>query len=164
MVQSIRWGHVKHGKFLGRLSPLCDYQYCAHSFTRNWQLLFLNNRKRENYHRKYFKINLHERMLLTQLRLNPQTPDHQSDAQPTEPLKLAYCRWNSYSEMDLKARAATGVTKIWNLPSDLISVAPKRQLIIISNSCQKLSKLHSQDTDLTLNKLNLNISQWIVNH
>ena len=33
--------------------------------TRNWQLLFLNQRKGENVRRKYFMINLHERMLPT---------------------------------------------------------------------------------------------------
>ena len=36
---------------------------CAHSFARNWQLSFLNQRKGENERRKYFMINLHERML-----------------------------------------------------------------------------------------------------
>ena len=41
-------------------------QYCAHSFARNWQMPFLNQWKGENDHRKYFMINLHERMLLTQ--------------------------------------------------------------------------------------------------
>ena len=34
---------------------------------------------------KYFMINLHDRMLPTQWGLNPQPPDHQSDAHPTEP-------------------------------------------------------------------------------
>ena len=33
--------------------------------------------------------NLHERMLPTQLGLNPQSPDHQSDAHPTEPQRPA---------------------------------------------------------------------------
>ena len=49
--------------FLGRLSLLC-VSTCAHSFTRNWQLPFLNQRKRENDCRKYFTSNLPERMLL----------------------------------------------------------------------------------------------------
>ena len=35
-----------------------------HSFARNWQLPFLNQRKEENDHRKYFMINLYKRMLL----------------------------------------------------------------------------------------------------
>ena len=47
---------------LGRLSPLRVNQYCAHSFTRNWQLPFL----KRNDRRKYFMINLHERMLPAQ--------------------------------------------------------------------------------------------------
>ena len=34
--------------------------------------------------------NLHERMLPTRRGLNPQPPDHQSDAHPTEPLRLGY--------------------------------------------------------------------------
>ena len=37
---------------------------CAHSFARNWQILFLNQRKGENDHRTYFRMNLHKRMLL----------------------------------------------------------------------------------------------------
>ena len=37
---------------------------CTYFFARNWQLLFLNQRKGENNHRKYFMINLHERTLL----------------------------------------------------------------------------------------------------
>ena len=34
----------------------------AQSFTNNWQLPFLNQRKGENGRRNYFMINLHERM------------------------------------------------------------------------------------------------------
>ena len=41
---------------LGRLSPLS---------ATNWQLPFLNQQKGKNDHRKYFMINLHERMLPT---------------------------------------------------------------------------------------------------
>ena len=40
-------------------------QYCAHSFTWNWQLPFLNQQKGENDRRKYFMINIHEWMLPT---------------------------------------------------------------------------------------------------
>ena len=47
--------------FLDRLSPLTSI--CAQSFSRNWQLPFLNQRKEENDCRKYFMISLHERML-----------------------------------------------------------------------------------------------------
>ena len=35
-------------------------QYCAHSFARNWQLPFSNQRKGENDRKKYFMINLLE--------------------------------------------------------------------------------------------------------
>ena len=35
---------------------------CEHSFARNWQLPFLDQQKGENDHRKYFMINLHERL------------------------------------------------------------------------------------------------------
>ena len=40
-------------------------QYCAYSFARDWQLPFLNQQKGEYDYRKYFMINLHERMLPT---------------------------------------------------------------------------------------------------
>ena len=40
-------------------------QHCAHFFTRNWQLPLLNQQKGENDRRKYFMINLHERILPT---------------------------------------------------------------------------------------------------
>ena len=46
---------------LGRLSPL------------SCQLPFLNQRKGENDHRKYFMINLHERMLPTSVGVEPET-------------------------------------------------------------------------------------------
>ena len=48
-------------------------QYCAHYFARNWQLPFLNQRKGENDRRKYFMINLHERMLPTSAGVEPAT-------------------------------------------------------------------------------------------
>ena len=44
---------------------MANWWYCAYSFARNWQLPFLNQRKGENDRRKYFMINLHERMLPT---------------------------------------------------------------------------------------------------
>ena len=40
----------------GRLSPLSSLPVCVHSFARNWQLLFLNQWKGGNDHRKYFMI------------------------------------------------------------------------------------------------------------
>ena len=58
-------------------------------FARNWQLPFLNQQKGENDRIKYSMINLHEKMLPTRQRSNPQPPDHQSDAHPTESLRLA---------------------------------------------------------------------------
>ena len=48
-------------------------QYCAHSFARNRQLPFLNQRKGENDRRKYFMINLHERMWPTSAGVEPAT-------------------------------------------------------------------------------------------
>ena len=48
-------------------------QYCALSFTRNWQLPFFNQLKGDNDRRKYFMINLHKRMLPT---WSNQNPDH----------------------------------------------------------------------------------------
>ena len=59
---SIQWGHVEHGQFtkphfyLAGLVLKAVNQYCAHSFARNWQLTFLNQRKGENDRRKYFII------------------------------------------------------------------------------------------------------------
>ena len=75
-------------------------QYCAHFFARNWQLPFLNRWKGENDSRKYFMINLCERMLLTRWGSNPQSPDLQWDAQTIEPPRLT-CR--SWSEGQLKS-------------------------------------------------------------
>ena len=51
-------------------------QYCAHSFARNWQLPFLNQRKGENDRRKYFRVNLGS---------NAWLPDLQMNAHLTEP-------------------------------------------------------------------------------
>ena len=61
-------------------------QYCAHSFTRNWQLPFLNQWKGENdlVLRKYFMISLHEKRFMTQQGSNLQPPDHHLDTHPTE--------------------------------------------------------------------------------
>ena len=68
-----------------RLSPLEVNKYCAHSFAINWQLPFLNQWKGENDHRKHFMINLHGKiLLLTRQGWNPQPPDDQLDAHPTE--------------------------------------------------------------------------------
>ena len=75
--QSTQWGHVERGQFTSphryRTSLVLQAvnQYCAHSFARNWQLPFLNQRKGENDRRKYFMINLHERMLQTTAGVEP---------------------------------------------------------------------------------------------
>ena len=55
-------------RLLGRLSPLSGY-----SFARNWQLPFLNQRKGENDHWKYFMINLHESLLPCSAGVEPAT-------------------------------------------------------------------------------------------
>ena len=68
---------------LGRLSPLSVNQHCAHSSARNWQLPFLNQREGENDRRKYFMINLHERMLPTLAGVELTTSCRM--AHPTEP-------------------------------------------------------------------------------
>ena len=57
-------------------------QYCAHSFVRNWQLLFLNQWMGENDHRKYFMS--YQWMLQYQWGLNSQPPAHLSDAHSAE--------------------------------------------------------------------------------
>ena len=66
---------------LGRLSPPSG---CTHCFTSNLQLPFLNERKGENDHRKFFMINLHERILTTQQGYNLKPP--------SEALRLAMIR------------------------------------------------------------------------
>ena len=72
-------GHVERGKFTkphvywAGLVLQAVNQYCAHSFARNWQLPFLNQRKGENDRRKYFMINLHEIMLPTSAGVEPAT-------------------------------------------------------------------------------------------
>ena len=49
--------------YLTGLSSKLLNSTCAHSFTRNWQLPFLNQQKGENDCRIYFMINLHKRVL-----------------------------------------------------------------------------------------------------
>ena len=77
--QSTQWGHVERGQFTlshiywAGLVLYAVNQYCAHSFVRHWQLPFLNQQKGENDRRKYFTINLHERMLLTSAGVEPAT-------------------------------------------------------------------------------------------
>ena len=63
----LTYPHCSWASLLGSLPVLS-----AHSFTRNWQLPFLNQRKRENARRNYFMTNLHERML-PDVRIEPAT-------------------------------------------------------------------------------------------
>ena len=44
---------------------------CAHSFTRNWQLPFLNQQMGESGPRKYFMTNFHKRMLWDPVEIKP---------------------------------------------------------------------------------------------
>ena len=46
---------------------------CAHYLTKNWQLPILNQQKGDNDLKKYFMINLHERMLQDLLAIEPVT-------------------------------------------------------------------------------------------
>ena len=62
--------------------------------------MILDQCKGENDRRKYIMINLRERMLPTRRGSNPQPPDHQSDAHPTEPPSPAW--------------EGIGVSHIWN--------------------------------------------------
>ena len=89
MSSAVSLPHHKCFLFLDRLSCKSLTSTCAHSFARNWQLPFLNQRKGENDPRKYFMINLHGRMLPDPAGIEPTTPDHQSDTQPTEPPRPA---------------------------------------------------------------------------
>ena len=64
------WSFTAQSKPLGSCQVWSVYLtthllYCAHSFTRNWQLPFMNQQKGENDRRKYFTINLHRRMFPT---------------------------------------------------------------------------------------------------
>ena len=68
------WSVYLTTRLLGRLSPLSVNQSRAHSFARNWQLPFLNQWKGESDRRKYFTINLHERLLPNSAGLNLRPP------------------------------------------------------------------------------------------
>ena len=62
------------GKFWGLFYvSMKAYIVGTHFSARNWQLPFLNQRKGENDRRKYFMINLHERMLPTSAGVEPAT-------------------------------------------------------------------------------------------
>ena len=101
--QSTQWGHVECGQFTyphiywAGLVLWAVNQYCVHSFARNWQLPFLNQRKWENDRRKYFMIKSPWKNVADPGGggwggvggSNPQPPDHQSDTHPTEPQRPA---------------------------------------------------------------------------
>ena len=65
-----RAGQFINTLFLGR--PLNSWPVLLHSFARNWQLSFLNQRKGMNDFRN-FMISLHERMLPGPAGINPQS-------------------------------------------------------------------------------------------
>ena len=98
---STQWGHVV---YLAGLVLWAVKQYCAHCFTRNWQLPFLNQGKREKDRRKYLMIHVHERMLLTRRGLNPQPPGHQSDVHPSDCDQRHKNGSNIYSAMSKYSR------------------------------------------------------------
>ena len=64
---------------LGRLSPLSGNQYRAQSFARNWQLLFLNQRKGENDRRNISCSISTKECYRPRRGLNPRPPGLQSD-------------------------------------------------------------------------------------
>ena len=64
---------------------------CTLSFSRNWQLPFLNRQKGENDHRKYFMINLYERMLLDPAGSNRGPLSHQGRQMMKAMIKLHRC-------------------------------------------------------------------------
>ena len=69
---------------LDRLSPLRGLLLLCTFFHQKRTTALLESAE-GNDHRKYFMINLHERMLPPQRGSNPQPPNHQSDAHSTEP-------------------------------------------------------------------------------
>ena len=87
--------------FLGKLSLLSSWPVTVHILVRNWQLPFLNQQKGENDHSKIFiswSISMKE-CCPTRWVSNLQSPDHQSDAHPTEPLRLAmfHLKWKQWN-------------------------------------------------------------------
>ena len=74
---------------IGRLSPLSGQPVLCIFFRQKLTTALLESRKGENDRRKYFIISLHERMLPSRQKLNPQLPDRLSDARPSEPPKPA---------------------------------------------------------------------------
>ena len=60
-------------RLLGRLSPLSGKPVLCTFFRQKLTTALLESAKGENHHRKYFMINLHERMLPTSAGVEPAT-------------------------------------------------------------------------------------------
>ena len=69
-------------------------QYCAHSFARNWQLPFLNQRKGENDRRKYFRSISTKECCRPRRGLNPRPPGLQSDGASEPPRPAGTIVWS----------------------------------------------------------------------
>ena len=102
--QSTQWDRVECSQYteshfywitllLGRLSPLKWLISLVRILSPETDKSSSWIWKGENDCRKYFMINLYERMLPTWWGSNPQPPDHQSDTHLTEPLR-AVREWN----------------------------------------------------------------------
>ena len=77
-------------------SEQADNQYCAHSFARSWQLPFLVSGRETITAENISWSNLHERMLPARRGSDPQPPDHQWDAHPTEPPRPVYMCYQTW--------------------------------------------------------------------
>ena len=114
--------------FLGRLSPLSSLPVFVKIRLQknNHSLLpFLNQLKRENDHRKYFTINLHERMLQAQRGSNQWPSDYQSDAQPTGPPRPAHILTFTHSLGIFSRRQI----------DDIFLIFPRKQGLTIHANC-----------------------------
>ena len=93
----------------------------------NWQLPFLNQRKGENDRRKYFMINLHERMLLTSVGIEP----------------AAF--WSPVGwriQMNHRGRLYTKVV-LWDLACENCMLAYFMLVLILISTCTKVVLLRS---------------------
>ena len=102
-------------------------QYCAHSFARNWQLLFLNQRRGENDHSKYFTIKSPRRNVA-----NPAGVEHASSWSPvghqTEPTRLAMLN----TAIHFTSPPTIGVAPISLFKSTISEVGPARREVPVS--------------------------------
>ena len=76
-------------RLLGRLSSLSGKPVLCTFFRQKLTTAFLNQRKGENNHRKYFISISMKECCLPRPRLNPQPPGLKSDGHPTEPPRVA---------------------------------------------------------------------------